>query len=714
MILMCTNFNLIFLMACISVFLLGFSVSAFGSQQNKGDTVTAKLNGLQVLFDSNTGAILKMSHEGPGVFLETTNDRASIIDLAYPLEDFEPLRLRAKDSSGAVIIQKEKSVSITWPQLGLSRPFNIQGDVQATVILEASPDGRSIVFKCKIVNNSQKSVRQVIFPDLLGILPFAGEDKTFFRTCGFASVPFLDLKPNEGKNIDMYFTEAGSYSMHCTSGGMFNNMWTRWYDLGGLKGGFSLFPKRWGWDPQVETRLQLSDVDNKLRIMTIHPVEIKPGESWESGDFLLTPHKYGWAKGIETYREWVAQNYKRDFPVPKHVREGLGYRTVWMCQNQPADPKDAIFKFSDVPELARESKEHGLDEMVLWSWNRSFVLPMPPPYAHIGTEKDFSNAVAKAKEIGVNVVPFVSLVSVDKNTAPRYGLQVTSNQGWTFHTEMIPQWNPPYAYGFACEVVPTNNQQWQEDVYNSVMHLINLGIFSLGWDQYWSTNLEPPNMNTLTTRIRKVAKLKDPESTFCGEELWNLEIDSQYLDYTWNWGGYRDCRPFTSVFPAPRINSTISSCPLTVRMCFADNIYMNIFPRKPGSINGSDYIEKHPQLSQALKQCTKLRKQFLDYFTKGTLIGDCILSEVCPFTHISAYFLPDKALMILINRGDRRSINFDCDLSPWIHSDKGYKVINYNSDGSVISTVEINSSTWRAETPILEPTEMTLYEFTRK
>ena len=36
---------------------------------------------------------------------------------------------------------------------------------------------------------------------------------------------------------------------------MFASMWARWLDLGGLNGGFSLFPRRWGWDPRTTTVL---------------------------------------------------------------------------------------------------------------------------------------------------------------------------------------------------------------------------------------------------------------------------------------------------------------------------------------------------------------------------------------------------------------------------------------------------------------------------
>jgi hypothetical protein len=482
-------------------------------------------------------------------------------------------------------------------------------------------------------------------------------------------------------------------------------------DFGGLRGGFSLFPRRWGWEPQVVTRLQLSEVDQSLRLMCLHDFEIKPDQTWESGEFWLTPHTGGWAKGIEPFRAWVKQNFKREWPVPKHVREGLGFRTVWMCQNQPGDPKDAVFTFKDLPKLAAESKEHGLDEMTLWAWNKGFVLPLPGPYPDLGTEQEMVDAVAECRKIGVNVVPFISVLQANTETASRYGLKVINNNGWTYHTELIPRWNPPYASGFACVPIPTNNALWQKDVLAGAKHLIDVGIPSLGWDQFWSTNTPPPNINTLTTQIRKLAKAKDPESTFMGEELWNIDVDSAQLDYTWNWGSYRDIRPLTSVYPAPRVNCCISESPMSVKKAFADNLYMNIFPRKAESTNGSDWIANHAELSAALKQCAHLRKQFLDYFTDGTLIGECILTEPNPDAHVSAYVLSDRILIVVINQGPSKSLNLKADPSPWMSKPgDAFTVKSIDGSGKLVATTSIRRP-WNFATPIATG-DVAIYEIT--
>ena len=168
-----------------------------------------------------------------------------------------------------------------------------------------------------------------------------------------------------------------------------------------------------------------------------------------------------------------------------------------------------------------------------------------------------------------------------------------------------------------------------------------MGIPSLSWDQYF---IEPPEPNvlTLTRQIRDYSRRRDPQSTFSAELVAAPEVSCDYLDYTWNWDMLKDCRAMTSVFPTPRINLNIDASPAEVKEGFALNRYLNVQPRKPNGADGTDLIAHHPELSRALKQCARLRAQFLSYFTDGTLIGECILSKPCPEALVAAYVLPGK------------------------------------------------------------------------
>ncbi len=668
--------------------------------------INVTLNGLEIGLDAATGSIRRLATAGPGVLLEAEADEAGLVDAAYPVEGFEALRLAARHSEGARIEQAEGRVTIHIDRLSPSRPpFQTQGDVSATVELRTDPDGRSVVLTCELRNDSDRPLRQVTFPELRGLTPVAGPDQTILKTCGFGSAPFRELVVPEA---DQWYAENSSTVQH-TAGGMFSTMWGRWLDLGGLNGGLSVFPRRWGWDPQVPLFVQLRQATQRLRLLWAHADEVAPGETWSSGEWILTPHASGWAKGIEPYRAFVRDHAKRAFPVPQHIREALGFRSLWMCQSQPADPTDAVWRFEDLPELAREARDHGLTEMILWGAMPGFDASLSEVFPHLGTEQDLVDAAARCRELGIRVAPFVSVLQASPKTADRYGLTVPDNNGWTYHTEMLPRWNPPYATGYSCVQVGPSNAQWQDEVAASLRAWADKGFASVSWDQYWTAQGEP-TMQDLTRRIREYALTIDPDASFSGEELWNLEVDCDYLDYTWNWGSYRDVQAYTNAFPAPRRNVNINRSEAEAKFAFMDNLFINVWPSKPDGINGSERIENVPVLSRTLKECAALRERFLSYFTDGVLIGGCLLPEPAPGARVVSYVLPDRVLALVLNQGAEGPLTFRYDLPPWAPDRAAFALSSFDEWGKPLDTTDVGAS-GTVETPPLAPLQMMAYEF---
>ena len=166
----------------------------------------------------------------------------------------------------------------------------------------------------------------------------------------------------------------------------------------------------------------------------------------------------------------------------------------------------------------------------------------------------------------------------------------------------------------------------------------------------------------------------------------------------------------SSLQGGPRINLNIDRSVSEAKVGFADNLYLNVYPRKPDGVNGSDYISNHPELSKALKQCARLRKQFLNYFVNGTFIADCLLSKDCSDAHVSAYTLPKSMLVIVINKKDKREITFQSNIRPWLKSATGrYRIKEYD-DGALIKTTGISKSQWSQKTPTMNNLDICLFE----
>ena len=693
------------------------------------ENVTVELNGLRFTLDAKTGGILELAYPGTGVMLDASRERAGVLDLAYPAAGFDPLRLAPRHSEEGVEIEKtDDSVVIHWEKLGLSRPFDLPGKVSATVLLRAAEDSRSVIMTCEIDNQSEHAVRQVLFPDLVGLLPFAGEDKTEFRAIGFVIKPFQDLKHTfeEGE----FYGNSGNWRRYGSRVTAFD----RWMDLGSLQGGFSLFPRVWSWGPVDSSGsptsewmfLHRSEIDGKLRVMYEHKVQIHPGEKWTSSEYVLTPHGHGWAAGIEPYRAWIRQNVDRPYPLPNHIRKSIGFRTAWMTEQFPEDPlgRSVNWKINDLVELARECKEHGIYEMSLWGilpWD--FLKRVYEPIPQLGTAAELHEAIAEAKKIGVNISAFFNCMLLrGMETAEdlaKYGREPKDlAPSWIYHSELIPRFRAYYAMDRGSAFADQSSQQWQADALAYLNGLIDSGYSSNGWDQLCGTPVEP-NVYTVAAKMRQRAKQRDPESSFSAECDQNIHMESRYVDYTWNWNWFseeQDYRALTTVYPGPRLNVNVDSSPKAVKYCFVDNLFVNIMPSKPEGINGSAWIRNFPELSKALRQCAGLRKQFMPYFTDGQLIGDCILSKPCTIARINAYVLGEGAMIIVLNTGsDTQVIHFTCDFQRWIKSPSGcYEIKSYDDNGKALNVDESSDQKWRASTRRLQPLGMELYEISLK
>jgi hypothetical protein len=176
---------------------LGLHGRSGAAEARTDRAVEGALNGLKVVVDEKSGSLRRLEYPGVGTMLEAAPGHGSLIDLAYPVPQFEPFRLAARFSTGAEVRVSKGSVEVAWKALGPSRHFELEGRVAATVRLREHDDGRSVVMSCIVENHSPIAVRQVLFPDLRGLQPFAGEQGTKFRTAGFAARPFQELKRPE-------------------------------------------------------------------------------------------------------------------------------------------------------------------------------------------------------------------------------------------------------------------------------------------------------------------------------------------------------------------------------------------------------------------------------------------------------------------------------------------------------------------------------------
>ena len=67
-------------------------------------------------------------------------------------------------------------------------------------------------------------------------------------------------------------------------------------------------------------------------------------------------------------------------------------------------------------------------------------------------------------------------------------------------------------------------------------------------------------------------------------------------------------------------------------------------------------------------------------------------------------------LVIVINKGSKKSIGFATDIAPWLKYSSGwYKIKEYN-DGKLVKTMSGRSPKWNHNTPEMKNLDICLYE----
>ena len=677
--------------------------------------IEVELNGLVIGLDDATGGIRRLVHPAAGELLQASPESAGLLDVAYPVEAFDPLRLGTRHSA-ARITREDGGLRIRYDRLGPSRG-NVplpEGAVAAEITLKPATDGRSVILACRIENQSRRSVPQILFPDLHGLQPIGGPEQTRLRFALGAVTPFL--QPFKGPSFAPVFFVDRGWQAYPPSDSYGTNV-LRWLDYGGFKGGISIFQKKWGtpdW-PTVRTQIRESE-PGKLRLLWEHSVPLQPGGRWESGEFWLTPHAGGWAKGIEVYRGYV-NTVNKTHSMPRHIREGLGFRSAWMMQAIEKDPAKAAFRFADIPRIAADAKEHGLDELSLWGYCNYSALPITLR-DELGTRDEFLDGVGQARKMGVNVTPFISVQIVKNAQAERYGLK-PGNSNWTYHPEMIPNFTPYYSGAHNGVFIPTENTVWRQDVTAALTEWIDAGVPSFCWDvQVLNAAADGTcPIVELIRPIRDKARAKQIDATYAGEpgSPGAYEFASAILDYTWLWVDYLEAGPLLNVIRNPRLNCHVEDGIRAAKLAFADGLYLNVMPRKPDEPNGTALISDHPDLARTLKELTMLRRKFLPYFTEGVFLGDSILNKPA-LVHVAAHQLDNRLLIIVLNdTSDKKTARLDVPLNLWFQGKNRCRITEYDSNARPLGKpVSVPARQWTCASKPLGPLGFAFYEVEAK
>jgi hypothetical protein len=615
------------------------------------DIAVLDMRGGQVTIDRATGALVRATAADGTEFMGGTAGKG-LVRIAAPLPDYPSHYVEIGLHAAPSVTEADGRLTLVYERLGT---LHAQLDIRVEVDIESGPEG--LVMRARIVNNSDIRLPQVAFPQLLGLMPVGGVEATRVRMSRGVLHPLRDMTmaPDDATFLDIPLQRYYGY-------GAFENS-MKWLDFGAADaGGLTMY----GRDPRYSAQGLLVERPGRTAETTdlrwIHMPLIEPGESWESGDFVVLLHQGDWHAGARAFAEFARQTYR--YNAPKHIREALAIRSMWAAVRNADRPEGGLDR---IVKIAEEIADPALSvaELVVWHWWQKNGLPLILD-PRLGTEADLSAALARCRELGVPVSLFVShhLLRDSNETPPEWrhlnAAQQPVQDDWTYGRDFLPRWRVPFMGTHAMMRGSALAPGWRETALKAYAHLLDLGATSICFDQFWSwfepnfskhrdarPDAEGDRLLEFGRDAHAMIRARNPNGTFSGEMPSEMKVP--VLDYTWEWRNAEeldDDAPFRVVFPQVRLNGNVNEHPRGALYGFAEGGLINIMP---GNMH-SYLLADCPSLRQTLVELAALRRRFLRYFTEGEFRHtEGVHAEHCL---ARAYSHGEDVLLVVVNPTD--------------------------------------------------------------
>jgi len=571
----------------------------------------------QVRIDPGTGAIDAIRLDDPATEFVRQVAGAGLARVAVPLPHYQSHFLETGTHGGPDISEDGEGYVLRYHEL-TSR----EGTFPIAVEVRLQPTDDGLVISASIHNGWHEMLPQLIFPQVMDLDAVAGEAATRLQLGRHRTVPFQELAmtPDNARWMD------GPLNTYIPYADFEFNM--KWLDYGDEQRGLTLYSRNTGHTTQGLVIQRVDRGDTRLNLRWAHYPLLQPGETWESGEYVLAMHPGDWYAGARAYQQFTNEAYP--YNAPQRIREALAIRSMW-----PA-PRNAppTIRFDQLHEYAEElaDPDLGITELVLWHWwyRNGYPIEVDPRF---GTEADFAAALKRCEKIGVPVVLFVSHhILRDTDETDRDWVHLNpGNQpvinNWTYGRDFLPMFRPPFSGTHAMVNASALSAEWRRIGLEAYAHFLGLGgkgiCFDVGraWDtpNYNPAIDAPPDAEgekllEFAREARTLIHAVEPDGSYSAEHV--SDVNVPVYDYTWEWFNGSDistAAPFRYVFPQFRLNANVNEHPRGALYAFMEGALINVMPGNMSSYRLRDC----PDLVTVLKQLNVLRKRYLPFFTEG-------------------------------------------------------------------------------------------------
>ncbi|MBI3942350.1 MAG: hypothetical protein HY326_05000 [Chloroflexi bacterium] len=578
--------------------------------------------------------------------------RRGLLRLHLPLPDFEAHMVDVAHTAPQIRpLNGGEGLVLAYPELVGKRGLL---PIAVEIALTSAGDG-GFALEATIANRSPYPIPQIFFPVIAGLSPVDGltdPQPSAGHQPPVGQVTF-------GRSVFKPWQSWGALRdyklprmMRAVAGPEYEVMYPRpyecgmkWMDFGGQERGLALYSEDTSARVQYLHVSALSYAPETVDLAWyFYPflapaTATAPGAVWRSPKFVLYPHTGDWRMGVLKYKTFADHAFT---PVPSTPDRDLtlGQQTLWMSWHYQ-DWQDLRYTFKDIPAIAAEARQAGFREMTL---SRATALDFCLPHVvrrPLGDDAELKEAVAGARQAGVNVILFSTSRLVRPDTIPQgedaeewfrqniAGQKVGDN--WTYDPQMTPHMPVRQIGSRAAYYTCAGSQGWQQAFRSFVRQMAETwDMHGLMFDQSCSVR-DGMNFNGLCFNplhahrpdeegqyladilfeTRRWLAEQFPDAVVAGEGQW--DHTTQWMDYTWEWLTFdeEEIAPFHMAFPRARTCIKCSHQRSLINRIFTAGYWLEFYLE-----DGMGRLADYPELAAYLRSLADFKAHFLPLFSR--------------------------------------------------------------------------------------------------
>jgi hypothetical protein len=433
------------------------------------------------------------------------------------------------------------------------------------------------------------------------------------------------------------------------------------------------------YDPRFQTGLlraaRLFEWGGAIQFSFAKFLMLRQGESWTSGDVVVSPHPGTWHTGAGKYRKW-ADTWFRPQARPEWVDRMKGMFLVILRQQYGT----RMWSYRDLPYLYEEARRNGMDTLGLFGWTEAGHdnnYPVYKPDPEMGGEPELRRGLAEVAKAGGNTILYIQghLMDATSDFYRQGGERLAARTIWG--SPYFEQYNKSeesaflghYSRKLFAPVCP-GYPEWEKLMLDGGRQLLGHGSTGLIYDQVGGIAAYPcfdngrgereteafsAGRRRLLAAIRDNLKRDKPGFGFMAESF--TDAYAQYLDVIHgNGGGFQvNANGFpqmmrytfpevvmTQRHPAPLADRKQVNFALTYGFRFELEVR---YRADVATVRNQD----KPHLREYMRKVSALRDRYWDLLGGGTFQDDLGLTNRTPNVGATVFARAERRAVVLWN-----------------------------------------------------------------